>query len=101
MNRTELLPDEQMRELGFTDRVPTKWYLCRRVGPGVTFNVTVVKDTGLWDEVVLDEDFGQPAYYGIMREPYRTSIRDAVDAIVDELGAAGIRVAVNHRQYRY
>lgn len=88
-----------MRTLGFTDRVSSCWYLCVPVGPAETLNITILKKTGEWTENVLDEYFGQPAYYGIMREPYRTEIHNAVNQQVQKLQEAGLTVSVDHQEY--
>lgn len=98
---TARLTEEDFRALGFTDHRPTCWYSCSRVGAGVTLNITISKHTGRIDELVMDENFGQPAYYESMVEPHRTSIREAVDTEVARLNAAGIPVVVDHSAYRF
>jgi hypothetical protein len=97
---TAVLPDEQMRALGFTDHREGHWYLCRRVGSDTTLNISINKTSGLWREDVLNELFGQPEFYDSMREPHRTNIRGTIDAIVTGLAAAGVMVTVNHDAYR-
>jgi len=99
MNITPVLPDERMRALGFTDRDPDKWYLFRNLDSGTTLNVTVVKDTGEWEELVMDEFCGQPAFYGQMTEPFQTVIREGIDSAVSEFRAAGLTVNVDHSDY--
>lgn len=95
------LNDKRMRELGFTDRNPEKWYLCRTVGSGssTTLNLTLHKQTGEWEELVMNEDFGQPEYYGQMNPKYGDEIRRDVDKIVAEMSAAGLPFSVDHREY--
>lgn len=97
---TTVLPEAQMRALGFTDHSEGHWYLCRRVGTYTTLNISIEKATGRWREDVLNEAFGQPEFYESMREPSRTDIRANIDAILAELAAAGITVTVVHDQYR-
>lgn len=60
-----VLDDAAMRALGFTDRVPEDWYLCRPVSDDHTtsLDVTAAKDGSDWRIDVLDEDFGQPYDY--------------------------------------
>lgn len=99
--RVTVLPDAEMRALGFTDHREGYWYFCTPVGSDVTFNLTVEKTTGEWDETVVDEVFGQPAYYGSMIEPYRTNITKRVDAVVTRLNYAGLDVSVDHNEYKY
>lgn len=96
---TPQLEDHEMRALGFTDRVSGVWYFCAPVGPAETLNVSIIKKTGVWTEDVLDEYFGQPAYYGVMREPYRTEVRNKIDQRVRKLQEAGLNVSVDHREY--
>ncbi|WP_159601490.1 hypothetical protein [Agromyces humi] len=96
---TPILDDARMRELGFTDRVVERWYLCARVGPGVTLNVTIQKSTGQYQEYVLDEDFGQPAFYGTFRAEVRDQVIANVDEEVGKLRAAGLDITVDHTLY--
>ncbi len=99
MPTTPVLPDDQMRELGFTDHRPTHWYFSRRIGFEDFFSVTIDKATGEYEELTYDTMFGQPAYYGQMVEPHRSRYRTAIDRAVAELNAAGLTVAVNHTEY--
>ena len=96
---TTILPDEDMRWIGFTDHREGFWYRVTRVGVGETLNITVNKLTGEYEELVMDEDFGQPAYYGRFHPVYRDAIRVAVDGQVRLLNAAGMTIAVDHRLY--
>lgn len=96
---TALLPEADMRALGFTDRRPDYWYFTKRVGSNESMNFTINKANGNYEELVMDEMFGQPAYYGHMRPNFRDEIRANVDTIVGELNAAGLTVAVDHKAY--
>ena len=96
---TTILPEDDMRWHGFTDHRAGFWYRVIRVGSGETLNITVNKLTGEYEELVMDEDFGQPAYYGRMKPVYRDAIRLAVDEQVCLLNAAGMTIAVDHRLY--
>ncbi|MFE6967143.1 hypothetical protein ACFVAJ_18665 [Agromyces sp. NPDC057679] len=96
---TTVLAEDRMRELGFTDHRETHWYLCRRVGDATTLNVSISKANGSWTEDVLDEYFGQPAYYGRMRSPYREQVIAKVNAEIELLRDAGLDVRIDHRLY--
>ena len=96
---TTVLPEEDMRWIGFTDHRTGFWYRVCRVGSDETLNITVNKLTGEYEELVMDEHFGQPAHYGHMKPVYRDAIRLAVDEQVRLLNAAGMTVAVDHRLY--
>ena len=79
---TLVLSDKEMVNLGFTDRNNNVWYFCKGIlidnkqrSTSVTLNISIDKITGNYDELVMDEMFGQPAYYGNMREPYRRACR--------------------------
>ena len=98
---TPVLDDETMRALGFTDRVDTRWYYCRRVDDKghTTLNITIQKDTGFYEELVMNEDFGQPEYYGQMKPEWRDLYRDTIDFHIRELNRAGLTLEVDHKQY--
>jgi hypothetical protein len=98
---TPVLPDQEMRALGFTDHREGFWYLCREVESRESLNITIEKSTGDYEELVMDEDFGQPAYYGNMIEPYRSTITQRIDDELARLNAAGLTLAVDHSAYSY
>ena len=71
----EILSDEKMREIGFTDYAKDRWYFCKRIvfpnakkyrGIDITFNVSIPKDGSDIRIDVLDEDFCQPYDYQYM-----------------------------------
>lgn len=99
--KTPVLDDETMRALGFTDRAETRWYFCRRVDQQghTTLNITIEKDSGLYKELVMNEDFGQPEYYGNMKPEWRDLYRDTIDLYLSELNKAGLTIEVDHRAY--
>lgn len=100
MSRVSNLPNaKQMRRLGFTNRVEGQWYFCRSVGYDTTFNLTIWKESGAYDITILNESFGQPEYYGNMREVYKNQIMANIDVIVYELNRDGIEVEINHAEY--
>lgn len=98
---TPLLSDEEMRELGFTDHREGYWYWCRSVDKKgyTTLNFTIDKLTGYYEELVMDESFGQPDYYGRAKPEFRDEIISNVDSFVAELNTSGLLLAVDHRAY--
>lgn len=91
--------EEKMRELGFTDHREGWWYACFRLADRVTLNLSVEKATGAWTEDVLNEDFGQPEYYGLATPEFRDEIISKIDEIISNLGYKGLLFKVDHRQY--
>ena len=61
-----ILSDEEMRAIGFTDYAEDTWYFCRMIkfpkghhGLDISFNVSIPKDNSDIDIMVLDMDFCQ------------------------------------------
>ena len=83
--KAHLLPDEQMRKIGFTDYREGYWYLYRDLGNEISFNVTINKnDVEDLCIDVLDEDFGQPYDYqkylkNIPENEFVLKIKDKVE----------------------
>lgn len=63
--KAHILPDEKMRQLGFTDRNKNVWYFHECWGDiEISFNVRIPKDNPKDLEIdVLDENFLQPYDY--------------------------------------
>ena len=60
----KVLPDDKMREIGFTDFVKTRWYYCVMLDKNVSFNLSIEKKNPLCFRIeVLDENFLQPYNY--------------------------------------
>jgi hypothetical protein len=99
--RTVLLSEEKMRLLGFTDHVPESWYFVAPLTSDgkTTLNIRIQKDSGLYEELVMNEDFGQPEYYGHKNKKLAELIKDTIDLIVDHLNKSGLTIFVDHRQY--
>lgn len=99
--KTPVLSDDEMRALGFTDRVETRWYLCRALDKrgDATLNITIEKDSGLYTELVMNEGFGQPEYYGQMKPEWRDLYRDTIDFELAILNKAGLDIQVDHKAY--
>lgn len=68
-----ILSDEEMRDIGFTDYAGDTWYFCRMIkfpkghrGFDISFNVSIPKDNSDIQIDVLDEAFCQPYDYQYM-----------------------------------
>ena len=68
-----ILSDEKMRDIGFTDYTEDTWYFCRMIkfpkghrGFDISFNVSIPKDNSDIQIDVLDEAFCQPYDYQYM-----------------------------------
>ena len=96
---TPVLPDPEMRLLGFTDHAPESWYYTTLIDNCVSLNVTINKSTGEWSELVMNEGFGQPEYYMNMKPEWRDKYMTAIDGKILVLRAAGLDVFVNHQEY--
>lgn len=75
--KAEILSDEKMREIGFTDYAKNIWCFCRGIkfpntkrykGFDISFSVSIPKDGTDIRIDVLDEDFCQPYDYQKMLE---------------------------------
>lgn len=90
-----ILPEEQMRELGFTDHSGKNWYFVMRVANDITFNLTIPKDGSRLQIDVLDEDFGQPYDYQaiLKRSPkleYAKNVKSAVEVLMERFSLQGV-----------
>lgn len=72
-----ILSDERMREIGFTDHSKSRWYFSRMInfpkdkrysGFDISFNVSIPKDGSDLRIDILDEDFLQPYDYQYLLE---------------------------------
>lgn len=88
-----------MRELGFTDRREGYWYWSRNIDKYTSLNFTIHKDTGFYEELVMDEMGGQPDYYGNAKPEYRDRIIAEVNQYVALFNDSGLALAVDHREY--
>jgi hypothetical protein len=97
---TETPNEAKMRNLGFSDHNKAHWYQCFTLVPGhVTLNLTIHKGSGAWKEDVLNENSGQPEYYGNMVSPHREEIIAKIDAIIADMASHGFPFKVDHEQY--
>lgn len=90
-----ILPEAEMREIGFTDHSEGTWYFSRRVGTDISFNVSIPKDGSRLRIDVLDEDFGQPYdYQRILKNnpdlPYALNVKGGVERYMQDLTDAGV-----------
>lgn len=91
------LDDAAMRELGFTNHMPGRWYLCRPVSADgdVTLNVVIGRTGDDWRIDVLDEWLGQPYDYQMLlndnpRFGYANEVADRCEEWFGKLSEAGI-----------
>lgn len=75
--KANILPDESMRKIGFTDHAKNRWYFSRMInfpkdkrysGYYISFNVSIPKDGSDLYIDILDEDFLQPYNYQYLLE---------------------------------
>lgn len=104
-----LLPSKKkLREFGFTDHREGYWYYSARLGTAESLNVTIPKKklrkvlgdpVYSYNELVMDEFFGQPAYFGQMKEEFRTAIANELNLVLESLQELGLQIAVDPRNY--
>lgn len=87
-----ILDEEKMRELGFTDHTNVSWYLCKRLSKNITFNLLIFKGSSKGDIDVLDELCLQPYPYETMQNEASTIVKKGVDEVIDKLKKAGVIV---------
>lgn len=101
-----ILPDDEMRKIGFTDLNPEVWYFCKRICKegDISFSVMIPKDGSDVRIDVLDECFLQPYdYQYILRKKpdfkFALQIREAVEDWMTYLHDNG--VLTGHNRYDY
>ena len=104
--RVNILDDDKMCELGFTDNAASHWYLLRRVNAKyhISFDLSVEKDGSDWHIDVIDNEFGQPYDYQyiLKKNPNNEIARKAkarVEQIMGELKNAGVIEGWNAGDY--
>ncbi|MER0467823.1 hypothetical protein ABR330_14335 [Bacillus cabrialesii subsp. cabrialesii] len=65
-----ILEEKQMRDIGFTDHVKSKWYLVKTIQPNITFNLTIHKNSLKGEIDVLNERCLQPYDYQYYMNAY-------------------------------
>lgn len=99
-----VLPEPDMRRLGFTDHSEKTWYYCTRVGTGISFNVSIPKDGSRLRIDVLDEDFLQPYDYQRILEknpkfPFAEGVKAGVEFQMETLSEAGVITGYHKGMY--
>lgn len=108
--KVHILPEDEMRRLGFTDYANKNWYYCKPVFATkyseITFNLSVNKtDTNDWRIDVLDENFCQPYDYQYFlaksKNPPEAAVivNKNVENIMQQLSEAGIISGHNYGDY--
>lgn len=59
--KANILSDEEMRSIGFTDRCHEHWYFYKDLGNDISFDVIIPKDGSDIEIATIDDDWGQ--YY--------------------------------------
>lgn len=107
---TELPSERELRELGFNDHISDSWYYNGRVASGISINITVAKlplakfEGKLlygYKELICDEFFGQPAYFGLMKEESRFEIAERINAELSRLRDGGLQLKIDPREYSW
>lgn len=77
--KVHLLPDKEMRKLGFTDYRKEYWYFCRNICSTIDFSITINKKSSEDFRIdVLDDDFCQPYDYQSMLSKERYGKHNSV-----------------------
>ncbi|MCM3365997.1 hypothetical protein M3621_04305 [Bacillus safensis] len=87
-----ILEEDKMRELGFTDHTHISWYLYKRLRKNITFNLLIFKDSLEGDIDVLDELCLQPYPYETMQNEASTIVKKGVEEVMNILKKAGVIV---------
>lgn len=107
--KINILEENKMRELGFTDYCKDRWYYCKRVFEKknfiITFNLSINKQNLKDFSIdILDENYLQPYDYQLMlkhESPNKTCIQvhERVQEIMNHLIAIGIIEGYNLGDY--
>ncbi|WP_144626268.1 hypothetical protein [Bacillus altitudinis] len=73
-----ILEEDKMRELGFTDHTNVSWYLCKRLSKNITFNLSIFKGSSEGDIDVLDELCLQPYPYETMQNETPSIVKEGL-----------------------
>lgn len=103
--QVHILEPEKMRDIGFTDYNPERWYFCKYGIGGhqdISFSISVAKDDETdWRIDVLDENFLQPYDYQAMLDrktdhPLPYAVQEDVEYWMEYLKQKGI---INGHEY--
>ena len=83
--KANILTDDQMRDIGFTDYFKSEWYFCKEICEKypVTINFSINKTTKNCRISILDENFLQPYPYEKDKEIYDNA-QKWVDYLIDK-----------------
>jgi hypothetical protein len=95
----DVLPDEEMRNLGFHEDFAGVWFASFTVWNGIWLDFAIDKATGQYDELVSYAMTGQTEYYGRMIPATRNRYMDYINTIVAVLNAGGLALKVDHTSY--
>lgn len=107
---TFLPSEKKLREFGFTDHREDYWYYTTRVGSDESFNLTIPKTpighvlgepVYSYTEGVIDEYFGQHAYFGGMKDEFRYPLAERLSTALSGLLDLGLLVRVHPEQYNW
>lgn len=86
-----------LRDLGFTDHVPSQWYRSYPLNSSDTLDVTIVKESGEISTRVIDNMCGQYAPYTTHYTPESChQVITVIDYVTSQLRARGIPVEHDH-----
>lgn len=83
--KVNILADDQMRNIGFTDYFKPEWYFCKKICEKypVTINFSINKKTKNCRIDILDENFLQPYPYEKDKEIYDNA-KKWVNYLIDQ-----------------
>lgn len=105
---TTLPSEEELRELGFTDRDPEVWYFSSHLASDIFLTVQIAKEVHKtrppellypYRELIIDNSFGQPAPLGAMSEEFRGVLLQRLVDGLRRLREAGLTISVDPAEY--
>lgn len=93
--KANILSDDEMRKIGFTDFNEKNWYYCKNVAEDTSFDVTIPKNGSDIAIDVLDENFLQPYDFqhilSVMPSlPFASKVKKAVEKQMQYLTDKGV-----------
>lgn len=107
---TFLPSEKKLRDFGFTDHRNGYWHYSARVGSSESFNLTIPKNpigyvlgepVYSYTEGVIDEFFGQHAYFGKMKDQFRYSLVEKLSTVLKGLMEIGLLIRVHPEEYSW
>lgn len=105
---TALPSEEKLLALGFSSHNPKQWYYSIPLTQSESFTLRLPKipvtddengKTYEYEELVMDEYFCQPAYFGAMNPEYRQKITLKLIDVLAHLKKNSISIEVNPQEY--